>query len=196
MKKQIKTSWTLKTNTIVGVSNEYFQLKEAVYTAHYSPNKSLEVAVVAIRNKKTRKIWIGQKQDFYVETSSKIIGGSLTPSGVLQWCDGLIVGSNKEDLDSAINHFDKDIDGPTLAQPCMGPNSDLRKVLKRRFFTRRSDYDSENIQIKVKAIEMQKMKVQIDLENPITHSNAMVWIDAKSWEPVKAIVDGEQVYPK
>jgi len=195
-KIHLKSAWVQKTNATVGISIPSLQSKEAVYIAQYMPKNSMEVAVVAIKNPKSGKVWIGQQQDFYIETDSQIIGGFLTLDGSVRWCDGLISNSNGEDLDVAIGRFDKEIDGPTLASRRTRSESGLNPVLGRHFFTRRNDdRDSETIQAKVKAVETQGGRVQIDLENPITHSVASVWFNSKTLKPVKATENGRQIFP-
>ena len=193
--KTLKSEWTPQTNAIMGIpiSASELMFRKAIYTAQYLPTNSYEVAVVAFRNPQSGNVWVGNEMDFYTETSSQIVGGMMTP-GTVMWCEGFV--TNQKDLESAISVFDKQVDGPTLAVGCKGYSSDLRNVLRRRFFTRRGDFDSESIRAVVKAVETKNGKVRIDLENPITHSSASVWIETKTWKPIKAIEDGRQVFPK
>lgn len=193
--KTVKSEWTLQTNAIMGISipPPELELKKAVYNAQYLPTNSLDITVVALRNPHSGNIYVGPEMSFYIETDSQIVGGCIRP-GIVIWCDGLVF--KQKDLPSAISVFDKEVDGSTLARSCPGHDSDLRKVLRRRFFTRRGDTDSESIQATIKSVVTKNGKVQIDLENPVTHSTASVWIDTKTWKPTKAIEDGKQVFPK
>jgi len=193
--KTLKSKWTLQTNAIVEIpiSPSDLKLKKAIYKAQYLPTNSMDIAVVAFRNPHSGRVWVGHEMEFYTETDSKIVGGFLK-SGVVRWCDGLV--SKQNDLESAIGVFDKEVDGSALARSCTGHDSDLRNVLRRRFITKGSDLDSETIQSKVKSVATKNEQVQIDMENPVTHSTASVWIETKTWKPIKAIEDGQQIFPK
>jgi len=176
--KTLKSKWTLQTNAIVEIpiSPSDLKLKKAIYKAQYLPTNSMDIAVVAFRNPHSGRVWVGHEMEFYTETDSKIVGGFLK-SGVVRWCDGLV--SKQNDLESAIGVFDKEVDGSALARSCTG-----------------RDLDSETIQSKVKSVATKNEQVQIDMENPVTHSTASVWIETKTWKPIKAIEDGQQIFPK
>ncbi|MCX6897187.1 MAG: hypothetical protein NT105_00675 [Verrucomicrobia bacterium] len=80
-------------------------------------NESLPITVFVTDSGET---WAGPEQDFYIETDSGIVGGTVD-SGLL-WCDSLVTrrAGEKDSLDILTTRFDKQVGGYDLGNARRG----------------------------------------------------------------------------
>jgi hypothetical protein len=148
-------------------------------------------------------IWAGPEQEFYVETQSGIVGGTLR-HGILLWCESLVSKRANErcDINSVVARFEKEVDGPSLATAYNGGENrtaetllkrltDLREFLTYKFFR-----DAVNAGGVFQSSLITGDDLQLNLKSNDGLSTASLWLNLKTRKVVKSVVDGKQVFPK
>jgi len=188
-----KTDWQVRTNDVLGIAKQ-LEIREAVYRFQIKPDYAEDITVIAFKPPRSLHGWIGLRMDFYIDTKTKIIGGSVS-GGIVRWCESRDV--QFKNIGATIDRFEKNVDSK-LMQSCKGiPATDLRGVLRRSFLTRHgTTTDAVGANLNIKSVAKEEGKVRLDLEHPFTKKKASVWIDLKTMKAVKAVQDGEQVFPK
>ena len=104
--------------------SEQVHAKQNVY---YSPRVMVTVFVTP-----QGEVWVGPKQDFYIETPAGVVGGSFTDQDIL-WCDSLITKRPGETigLDSALKRLKEEVDASKLEDADSRYPHDSKHILKR-----------------------------------------------------------------
>ena len=65
--------------------------------------------VLAIVVPKSRHVWVGPDQDFLIDTDAGVIGGRMTSSGNLWWCESMVEVDSPErlNLQQVIDRFEQ-----------------------------------------------------------------------------------------
>ncbi|MCX6906836.1 MAG: tetratricopeptide repeat protein [Verrucomicrobia bacterium] len=153
------------------------------------------------------EIWAGPEQDFYVETDSGIVGGTV--SKWLLWCDSL-VGKRppeKDTVDSLPGRFDKQVGGYDLSNAIHGSVMDggsySDSIMRGRYtFFRDSlgrDFDEKVVEPDgraYRAVQVTGNTLRLDVRGRGGFYAGSVFVDIKSHKVLKCTVDGKGVFPK
>jgi hypothetical protein len=197
MKVITNTTWTARTNALYSLAGtvRLVNTKESVYTFQFTSAHTGDIPVAVLVNDATKTVWAGRKAEFYIETDSGIVG-IRDDVGVLQWDSGLITKLKPgETLDDAVHRFETEVDHPKLGDP---PTQwiEIRRVLNPWFFTNPEGSSRPWGGSSIKKFAINKGELQLDLESPTGIYKTSVWIDIKTRNIVKAIENGQQVFPK
>ena len=213
IKKRKQPQWESKSQAVHRVGNRSpadVVSKEAIYEFEFGdPGDTLGFAVTAFAASAGGQVWVGPKQDFYIETDSCVVGGKLRMSGgLLRWCESMVEtkrGERQISLKEAISRFDKEVDLMTFFEAISRDAdtkwleqhmTDLRNVLKDRFFYADRRGGQQPAEIRIVAVEISGEEVRLDLQNVTAKRTGSVWIDIKSRKVTKAVEDKEVTFPK
>ena len=196
LKVTTNTTWTARTNALYSLAGTVRMLntKEGACTFQTASGQTFDIPAVVLVNDATKTVWAGRKAEYYIETDSGIVGIRLD-GGVLQWDSGLITKLKPgETLEDVIHRFETEVDHLQLGNP---PTQwiEIKRVINPLFFTDPPG-SSRPGDATIKKFAINKGELQLDLESPTGIYKASIWIDIKTRNIVKAIENGQQVFPK
>lgn len=168
--------------------------------------------------------WAGPESEFYIETDYGVVGGWIF-AGNLIWCRSLItkLPGTKTDLDRLADHFQKQVSESDLCDAVDGGRGERTRASNTTAleWTFPDDFfgalTSERLQKTIRAAHVAGSTLRLELKtafsgsrNPFrgnynegqsspkltTDSKATVWVDIKSRELLKVVVDNKQVFPR
>jgi len=212
IKKRKQPQWESKSQAVHRVGNRSpadVVSKEAIYEFEWGdPVHRASFAVSAFAASAGGQVWVGPKQDFYIETDSCVVGGKLGRTGFFRWCESMVEtkrGERQIGLKEAISRFDREVnlkaffifnerfdDSKWLELHL----TDSRNVLKDRFFFADRLRGQQEAEVKIVAVEISGGEVRLDLQNVTAKRTGSVWIDIKSRKVTKAVEDNEVTFSK
>jgi hypothetical protein len=199
------TPWENSTNKLLTAETRLpVQVNSKKATFEY--NGSSSFSIVTFISDKTHNIWIGPRQDFYVDLDSGILGGRLT-GGFIIWCESMVSKQNLKttNLTEVIQKFEEDTDIIAVDIAFIGGlNDDVRLrhltdlslVFSIWAFTNGPFSSTTSPSARLVSSELVDGQVKLQLENPASKFVGEAWIDPVTKKVTKAVESGKQVFPR
>ncbi|MDF1812265.1 MAG: hypothetical protein P1V20_08625 [Verrucomicrobiales bacterium] len=203
------SAWQSTKNKVHGVgtiSVADTDSKKAVYEYEVGTHGGAHVTVTAFVCSDTGNMWVGPNQAFYIDASSGVVGGTLINGGLLLWCESMIKNNksphSKNELDKAIDRFEKQVDLGALVEAEIGPAgggimplTDLREAFAPWFFVDAPESSTVG-NVMIVSVEVDAVKACLEISNLDSGRAGKVWINIKSRKVTKATEGGKQTFPK
>ena len=206
MNKELKVAWAKKNIALYSMTGVTRKLiaKWAIYQIpdDQTGRFPMQFPTIAFSDVKNGSVYVGNEADFYIETDSSIIGGTLELGGAIRWSESLILGIKKGwKVDNVIDAFEKQVDGKKWVKTWRSsPVEPFQKIYLAPIlgsdFVAASPTVSQIGQPILDKVSVNDGILNLDLENQTKTIKASIWIDIKSFKIKKAIRNGEQVFPK
>ncbi|EEF59749.1 hypothetical protein [Pedosphaera parvula] len=181
--------------------------KKTTYEYEVGQYGTSSYSIVTFISDKTHNIWIGPKQDFYVDLDSGILGGKLSPGGFIIWCESMVLKQNLKttNLTEVIQKFEEDTDINAIDRALQGGQNDevrlrhltnLRRVFNTWAFTDGPFSSTTSPSARLVSSELVDGQVKLQLENPASQFVGEAWIDPVTKKVTKAVESGKQVFPR
>jgi len=148
------------------------------------------------------QVWVGPKQEFYIETKSGVVGGKLEMGNIF-WCHSLINKRAGEEmsLETALERLRQEVSLSNLEEAYQYSRDP--ELLRKRvteihdLFCDAGVFAHSAILEEIGGVAVEMYTVRVDLKwQSTSRIIASAWIDIESRKLLKATAEGKRVYPK